>query len=414
MRQASAEIVAVGTELLLGQIANTNAQWLSETLASIGINVHHHAVVGDNIRRVEEQFRISGRRADIIIVTGGLGPTEDDLTREAFQQMTDMDIVEHGPSMKKIEAFFKKQQAAMTPNNRKQGRVFAGADVMENQTGMAPGMIVTHERKVWVFLPGVPREMKRMTTDRVVPHLQQLIGQDTVIKSTMLRFMGIGESRLEDRLHDLIQQQTNPTIAPLAQNQGVAIRLTAKAASDQEATHLIDQTKATIMEKVGDYFYGVDDATLEESVSSLLERRNQLIGAAESLTGGMFTEKLIAVPGASEICRGGIVCYDTKVKENVLNVSPDLMRQYGTVSKACALAMAENVCSLLDSDIGISFTGVAGPASSEGHPPGTVFIAISEKSGKQLAEKYTFQGDRQTVRNRAVVKGYELLYHLLK
>lgn len=414
MKNISTEIIAVGTELLLGQIANTNAQWLSEKLASIGINVHHHAVVGDNLRRVEKQFRIAAERSDVMIVTGGLGPTEDDLTREAFQQMTGMDIVEHEPTMRKIEAFFKKQKTDMTPNNRKQARVFSRANIIENHTGMSPGMIVSDKGKMWIFLPGVPREMKRMMTDEVIPHLKRLTGENMVIKSTMLRFTGIGESRLEHDLRDLIQQQTNPTIAPLAQNEGVAIRLTAKAETDHEAAGLIDETKDKILERVGSYFYGADDQTLEENVFTLLKRQNKSLGAAESLTGGMFTDRLIAVPGASNVCRGGIVCYDTKVKENVLHIEPELIRQYGTVSEACALTMAKNVCTLLDADIGISFTGVAGPNSSEGHPAGTVFIAVYERSGEQLSKKYMFQGDRQTVRKRTVLKGYELLYNLLK
>ncbi|SFA76436.1 nicotinamide-nucleotide amidase [Lentibacillus halodurans] len=414
MKNISAEIVAVGTELLLGQISNTNAQWISEQLASIGINVHHHAVVGDNLTRVENQFRTSASRADVVIVTGGLGPTEDDLTREAFQQITGMDIVEHETSMAKIKTYFQKQKAGMTPNNRKQARIFAGADVIENQTGMAPGMIVSHEGKSWIFLPGVPREMKRMMTDDVIPYLRQLTGESRVIKSTMLRFIGIGESHLEHKLRDLIHYQSNPTIAPLAQNEGVAIRLTAKANTDDEAAALINQTKQEILNKVGHHYYGADEETIEKKVLTLLQQANKSVGAAESLTGGKFTDKLISIPGASHVCRGGIVCYDTEVKENVLRVSPELIQQYGTVSEECALAMAENVCTLLDTHVGISFTGVAGPDNVEGHPAGTVFIAVHERSGKQLSQKYTFQGDRQTIRKRTVLKGYELLYNLLK
>ncbi|WP_010530695.1 competence/damage-inducible protein A [Lentibacillus jeotgali] len=413
-KNLNAEIVAVGTELLLGQIANTNAQWISEKLASIGINVHHHAVVGDNLRRVEEQFRISGNRADVVIVTGGLGPTEDDLTREAFQQITGMEIVEHEPAMKKIEACFQKQKTAMTPNNRKQARVFAGSDVIENNTGMASGMSLSYEGSTWFFLPGVPREMKQMMTDSVLPHLQQLSGQETVIKSTMLRFTGIGESRLEHELQDLIQKQTNPTIAPLAQNTGVAIRLTAKAATDNEAAELFEHTKQGILGRVGDHFYGVDDQTLEEKVLAMLKEANKSVGAAESLTGGMFTDKLIAVPGASETCRGGIVCYDTNVKKNVLGIPEDFIWQYGTVSEECAAAMAENASNLLNADIGISFTGVAGPDSIEGHEAGTVYIALYDKSGKKLTRKFNFSGSRQAIRRRTTVKGYELLFNFIK
>lgn len=414
MKNMSAEIVAVGTELLLGQIANTNAQWISDELASIGVNVHHHSVVGDNLERVENQFRVSGERSDIIIITGGLGPTEDDLTREAFQKITNMEIIEDERSMNKIESFFETREMEMTPNNKKQARVFAGSDVIKNQTGMAPGMIVSNEGKTWIFLPGVPREMKRMMTDSVLPRLKNQSGGGSVIKSVMLRFIGIGESTLEHELSDLIKRQTNPTIAPLAQSEGVAIRLTAKADSDNEAAAVINRTKQEILKRTGTYYYGDDDRSLAEEVSALLKKNNLTIGAAESLTGGQFTDRLISIPGASNVCCGGIICYDAQVKEKVLHVSSDIINQEGTVSKACADAMAENVRLLLDADIGISFTGVAGPDTSEGHSPGTVFIAVYDQSGKQLTEKFNFHGDRQAIRKRTILKGYELLFKLLK
>ncbi|SEQ56181.1 competence/damage-inducible protein cinA [Virgibacillus subterraneus] len=413
-KQFRTEIIAVGTELLLGQIANTNAQWMSEKLAAIGMNVFHHSVVGDNLQRVKEQFQHSKNRADVIIVTGGLGPTEDDLTREAFQKIVKRDIIEHRPSMEKIEAFYRKQKSKMTPNNRKQARVFTGADVIENNVGMAPGMIVSENDTTWIFLPGVPREMKQMMSDKVMPYLQQLTGESSVIKSTMLRFIGIGESQLEDELSDIIQNQSNPTIAPLAQSEGIAIRLTAKANTQEEATNLISKTKQQIQAKVGDHMYGADEQTIEENVFALLKAQNKYIGAAESLTGGMFTEKLIAVEGASKVSRGGLVCYDTNVKENVLHISPETIRQYGTVSDECAAEMSRNICTLLDSDIGISFTGAAGPDSVEGHPPGTVFIAVYDSSKVSIARKFTFQGSRQTIRKKATLKGFELLYNLLK
>lgn len=414
MKQIRTEIVAVGTELLLGQIANTNAQWISDKLAAIGINVFHHSVVGDNMNRVYEQFKHSGSRADVIIVTGGLGPTEDDLTREAFQRIVDLEIIEHKPSMENIEAYYKKKGYKMTPNNRKQSRVFAGAEVIENNVGMAPGMIVSAKDTIWFFLPGVPKEMKQMMTDQVLPYLQQLIGESTIIKSTMLRFVGIGESRLEDELSDIIKSQSNPTIAPLAQSEGVAIRLTAKASSDEEASFLINQTKQQILAKTGNYFYGIDNQTLEQNVITLLKSQNKHIGAAESLTGGLFTEKLISIEGASEVCKGGLVCYDTDVKKNVLHISLETIQFHGTVSEKCALEMAENVCTLLGADIGVSFTGVAGPDQVEGQPVGTVHIAISEGSKGKIAKEFTFQGDRQSIRKKAVLKGLELLYNYLK
>lgn len=412
-KQLKAEIIAVGTELLLGQIANTNAQWLSQQLSLYGINVYSHAVVGDNLKRVEDTFTQAHDRSDIIIVTGGLGPTEDDMTREAFQCVSNLNIQEDGPSMEKISAYFEKQGTVMTQNNRRQARVFEGAQVLANTVGMAPGMIVTYQEKEWIFLPGVPREMKQMTTDKVLPYLKEMIGKEMIIKSKVLKSIGIGESRLEYELSDMIQAQTNPTIAPLAQNDGVVIRLTAKEDSEEKANDLLQQTEAKIQAKIGDYLYGEDDETIEHKVLTMLKAQNKRIAAAESLTGGMFTAKLVAVEGASEVCSGGIVCYDTKVKQDVLGVSATTIRSKGTVSEACAIEMAVKVRDKLGANIGISFTGIAGPGSIEGQPSGTVYIAICTDE-KQMVEKFSFQGDRNANRRRATLKGFELLFNYLK
>ncbi|MEK4801921.1 MULTISPECIES: competence/damage-inducible protein A [Bacillaceae] len=414
MTNVKAEIIAVGTELLLGQIANTNAQWLSNQLASLGINVYQHGVVGDNLNRVQEAFEQAQKRSDIIIVTGGLGPTDDDLTREAFQLMTELELVEHKPSMDKIQSFFEKNNTVMTPNNRRQARVFKGSQVLFNRKGMAPGMIVSHESTTWVFLPGVPREMKGLFTEEVFPYLQKLTGNTEVIKSLVLKFLGIGESELEHRLSHLIQAQKNPTIAPLAQNTGVVIRLTAKEETEERAERLLEESKRQILHEVGDYFYGINDETIEENIISLLKEKKMKIASAESLTGGMFSNRLISVSGASNVCRGGIVCYDTNVKQDVLGVSKETIQNKGTVSEECALEMAEQVSSKLDADIGISFTGVAGPDEVEGKSVGTVYIALTTSNGEKKVEKFIFSGDRNAIRRRATLKGLEIVFHFLK
>ncbi|MGM8211687.1 competence/damage-inducible protein A [Virgibacillus sp. W0430] len=414
MKQTNTEIIAVGTELLLGQIANTNAQWLSDQLAAYGVNTFYHTVVGDNLQRVEQVFKDAHKRSDIIIVTGGLGPTEDDLTREAFQQLSNMELTEHQPSMDKIKAFYRRQGKEMTPNNERQARVFSNAKVIENTVGMAPGMIVPYENKTWIFLPGVPREMKQLSIQAVFPYIREQMGEEMIIKSKVLRFIGIGESQLEHELQSLIQVQNNPTIAPLAQDDGVVIRLTAKATSSEKAEDLLNGTKEKVLDKVGEYFYGMEHDSIQNTILSMLNEQNKYIAAAESLTGGMFTHKLIAASGISSVCRGAVVCYDTKVKTDVLHVSPETIDAKGTVSEACAIEMAENICTVLDADIGISFTGVAGPNSIEGQPVGTVFIAVSDRLGKQKVEKFIFQGDRNTVRRRAMLKGFEILYRFLK
>ncbi|WP_249869717.1 competence/damage-inducible protein A [Oceanobacillus saliphilus] len=414
MREYKAEIVAVGTELLLGQIANTNAQWLSQQLALYGINVYNHAVVGDNLERVEEAFTLAQKRSDIIIVTGGLGPTEDDLTREAFQLISGMEMEEHKDSMDKIKLFFTNQKREMTPNNRKQARIFKGCTVLVNNAGMAPGMKMELDGRIWFFLPGVPREMKQIAADGVIPYINELTGNKQMIKSLVLKFIGIGESTLEHTLKDLIQAQSNPTIAPLAQENNVVIRLTAKEASEDRLDALLKNTKLKILDRVGDYFFGEDDQVIEQVVVDLLKKRSMTLAAAESLTGGMFTEKIVSVDGASEICPGGIVCYDTAIKRDVLGVSGKTIQSKGTVSKECALEMADQVTKLFGSQVGISFTGVAGPKEIEGEPVGKVFIAIRDVKGYQQVESFLFTGNRNTIRKRACLKGLEMIYNYLK
>lgn len=413
-KQFKAEVLAVGTELLLGQIANTNAQWISQQLALYGINVYNHVVVGDNINRVAETFQQAQNRSDIIIITGGLGPTEDDLTREAFQLISNLNIIEHTPSMQKIEAFFLRQERNMTPNNRKQARVFETAKVLENKNGMAPGMIVEYDEKIWVFLPGVPREMKELFTSDVLPFLYQLTGTEAVIKSTILKFVGIGESTLEHELIELIQQQTNPTIAPLATDDGIIIRLTAKAGADEELQGLLNQSKQAILEKVGDYFVAENDGTLEQVIIELLKDRHRSIAVAESLTGGKFSDKLIAVSGASAVVKGAIVCYSPQVKVDVLDVPEQVIAEKGTVSEETAIILARNVRAKMKSDIGISFTGVAGPNETEGKSVGTVYIGLSIEGQEDKAFGFNFLGERNVIRNRAVNKGLEILFNLLK
>lgn len=413
MRQEyETEIIAVGTELLLGQIANTNAQWISQQLALSGVNTYYHSVVGDNIKRVESVFKKAHERASIIIVSGGLGPTADDLTREAFQSIYDDKIIQHKPSLIKIKEHYKKQGLIMTPNNERQARVFENTEkVILNEYGMAPGMIINYEGRIWVFLPGVPRELKQMTTDTVLPYLEEKNGK-TVIQSRVLRFFGVGESRLEHDLQDLIKSQDNPTIAPLAQKSGVTIRLTAKAETISIAQELLEKTKSEVLEMVGEYYYGEDSDTLQEKVKNELEKSNLLLASAESLTGGKFAESLIAVPKASKVFRGGVVCYDSLVKINMLDVPAELIKKEGTVSDACARELAKNVAFKLNSNIGISFTGVAGPDQIENKDVGTVFIGIYI-NGLEEVHEFKFLGEREDIRYRAMMKGFELIYNLL-
>lgn len=408
------EIIAVGTELLLGQISNTNAQWISKRLADLGFPVYHHTVVGDNLNRVTSTFEQAQSRSDIIIVTGGLGPTEDDLTRSAGQVVFGQPLVEHDESMNKIQSYYDRNQRSMTPNNRNQALVFEEAQVLMNQEGMAPGQILENDDVVWIFLPGVPREMKQLMDDHVGPYLQNKYQIQSPIVSEMMRFIGIGESDLETTLKEMISQQTNPTIAPLASEGEIGLRLTATGVSSEEALGNINRVKTKILDKVGSYYYGSDAITIEEKVRDLLKAKEFTIGSAESFTGGKFIERLVALPGASAVCQGALVAYTAEMKEQVLQVPKFLIKQYGTISKECAEIMALNTQSLLGVDVSLSFTGVAGPDSSEGQEAGTVFIGLQIGERKPEVHRFHFQGGREQVRLRAVKKGYELLFHRLK
>lgn len=412
-KNINTEIIAVGTELLLGQIANTNAQWMSEQLAMHGVNTFYHTVVGDNLQRLVDTLAMAKKRSDVIIITGGLGPTEDDMSREAFQQLSHLNIVEEPKSMQKIKAFFEQQGTEMTPNNKRQARVFEHSQVLFNKYGMAPGNIVEHDGNSWIFLPGVPREMKQLFTDDVIPYLKNMNGE-MVIQSMVLRFTGIGESALEHRLQDLISSQQNPTIAPLAQKDGVTIRLTAKADTKEQVENMLEDTKQAILQKVGHYFYGINNESLEEKVFQLLEQQNKTVSSAESLTGGLFANKLVSLNGTSSVYKGSVICYDKNVKLHVLHVDEQVIEEEGTVSVACAEQLAKNIATTLDTSIGISFTGVAGPDMLEGKDVGTVHIGLYDReTNYSHVESCFFPGDRMQIRSRSVLKGYEMLLRYL-
>ncbi|WP_058307748.1 competence/damage-inducible protein A [Gracilibacillus massiliensis] len=414
MSDIKTEIISVGTELLLGQIVNTNAAWISQRLADKGLSVYYHTVVGDNEHRLTSVFSEAEKRSDVIFITGGLGPTEDDLTREAFQNISDLPIIYDQATLTKMEQFFAKNNRKMTPNNRRQAHVFEGSTVLKNSVGIAPGIIVENDKKVWVFMPGVPREMKAIMTEEVMPFLSEKFKLDTVIRSRMLRFIGIGESQLEHELKELISNQTNPTIAPLASEGEVALRLTAKAKNTSEAEQLIDTVEHKITKIVGQYLYGYDEVNIEQKVLDLLKQNKLTIASAESLTGGAFASSIVDHQGSSVLFKGAAVVYHPYAKETALEIDSKLLSKHGTVSKECAEAMSSQVKKIYQSDIGISFTGVAGPDKIENQAVGTVYISICDKDNTFYTEKFQFNGDRKAVRNRAVKKAYEMFYYHLK
>ncbi|WP_394232459.1 competence/damage-inducible protein A [Niallia oryzisoli] len=406
-----AEIIAVGSELLLGQIVNTNARFLSRTLADMGINVYYHTVVGDNAGRLKAAIDIAESRAEMIIFTGGLGPTKDDLTKETIAAHLHRPLVTDDNAMASIEAYYKRVGRTMSENNRKQALVIEGSEVLENDHGMAPGMICSTENHIYMLFPGPPKEMEPMFLTYARPIIMNKLQVKEKIVSRVLRFFGIGESQLETEIDDLIDAQTNPTIAPLAGEGEVTLRITAKHQSEAAAMQLIDDTEKLILNRVGEYFYGYDETSLMSELSKLLKEKKLTIAAAESLTGGMFQKELTSIPGAGSLLMGGVVCYNPQVKQNVLHVKEETIAEQGVVSAECAKELAENVATLMNADIGISFTGVAGPEELEGKPAGTVFIGIKIKNQPTRVEELKLGGNRTLIRIRTVQYG---CHYLLK
>ncbi|TDQ39712.1 competence/damage-inducible protein A [Aureibacillus halotolerans] len=404
----NAEIIAVGSELLLGQIANTNAQFISKELAEVGINVYFHTVVGDNPQRLKHVIETAEQRADVLLFTGGLGPTKDDLTKETVARHLGVQLVHDPEALHYIEDYFASVNRQMTPNNRKQALVLEGCEVLKNTTGMAPGMALTKQGKVYLMFPGPPHELQPMFLKSALPYLTNTFPELDRIESRVLRFTGIGESQLEHELEDLLSAQTNPTIAPLAKPGEVTLRLTVKHRDPQEAKRLLDACEEKIKARVGEYLYGYGETMLPEALVHTLKEKQQTVAAAESLTGGMFADALIAVPGASSVVKGGVVCYHPDLKVSLLSIQPDVIKTYGTVSEECAKAMAENIRRIAGASIGIGFTGVAGPDDLEGKAPGTVYIAVATENGTTV-DSFRFAGSRASVRNRAVRQGMALL-----
>jgi nicotinamide-nucleotide amidase len=409
----NAEIIAVGSELLLGQIVNTNARFLSQQLAELGVNVYFHTVVGDNPDRLNQALTIAETRADIIILTGGLGPTKDDLTKETIAKHLNSKLVMNSFALNSIEHFFARTKRVMTENNKKQALVLENCHVLQNDNGMAPGMLFKQNDKIYILLPGPPKEMEPMFISYGRQTLITQLDTNEEIISRVLRFFGIGEATLETEIEDLIDAQSNPTIAPLASDGEVTLRLTAKHRDKDEAIRLIDKMEQKILSRVGQFFYGYGTTSLIMEAFSLLKTNGLTISCAESLTGGKFQEQITSIPGASEVFKGGIVCYSNEIKMGMLDVNPLTIEQAGAVSEECARELAVNVATKMNTNIGISFTGVAGPSELDGNPVGTVFIGIYMTGSEPTVEKLALAGSREAIRTRAVKYGCHLLKQYL-
>jgi len=377
------EILSIGTELLLGNIVNADAQMLSQGLSELGLNVYYHTVVGDNPQRARQAVEIAKNRADVIITTGGLGPTCDDLTKNVLAEAFGKKLVFHAESAERIRAHFERINRPFTDNNLQQAMLPEGCDVLTNDWGTAPGCAFQADGTHVIMLPGPPSECTPMFRYRAVPYLLKL--SEGVIASHTLKFFGIGESLLEARLRDRMNEMTNPTMAPYAKEGECELRITAKAATQEEAQALLAPAVEEVRAIFGELVYGVDVPNLEQVVFTLLKEKGLTIGTAESCTGGLIAKRLTDLSGVSSVFKGGVVSYTNEIKNAVLGVPQALLEEHGAVSAPVAAAMAEGARKLLGCDIALSSTGVAGPDRDDrGNEVGTMFVAIATPEGTHV------------------------------
>lgn len=399
------EVLAVGTELLLGQIVDTNSAWIGEELAKAGVETYRHVRVGDNQGRMVESIRQLLASSDSLIITGGLGPTPDDLTREAVAEVMNVLLVRDDAIVEHVRALFGSRGREMAANNERQADVPEGATVIPNPIGTAPGLRCPVGHKVVYAVPGVPYEMKQMITEHVIPDLLDRAGERSTILSRTLKTWGTAESNLAELIGERVEAQTNPTIAFLARGiEGIGVRITAKGETDEEARRLIDEEERALREILGDLVFAVDDETMESVVLDLLRERGLTLGVAESLTGGLVGARICDVPGASDVFRGSVVSYASDVKRSTLGVTAEKI-----VSEECARQMAAGARKALDADVGLGVTGVAGPESMEGEAPGTVFFGMQIGDAPAEAVRVQLPGDRERVRQFSAISLLSLL-----
>ena len=394
-----AEIITVGTEILLGDILNTNCRYLSRELAAMGIEMYYQITVGDNEERLLKTLEESLNRSDIVICTGGLGPTEDDMTKEVCAKYFGYELELHKPSLDAMLERFKHMNRIPTKNNEKQAYFPKEAYILKNDNGTAPGCIMEKEGKMIVVLPGPPKEMEPMFENYVKPYLSKLT--DDVIESEVLRIIGVGESKVENDILDIIDSQTNPTIATYAKGYECTLRITAKAKSVEEAKELIKPMSDEMKRRFGQSLYATGETSIEEVVAKMLVENNLKIAVAESCTGGMVSASLISYPGISSVFMEGCVTYSNEAKMKSLGVKKETLDIYGAVSPECAKEMASGVAARYNTNVGIATTGIAGPGGgTDEKPVGLVYFGIYI-NGKVITKKYVFNGDRQGVRERA-------------
>ena len=409
----TAEIIAVGTELLLGGTANTDAQDVSRTLSELGINVYFHTVVGDNPERLKQAVAVAKSRADILITTGGLGPTYDDLTKQTLAEAFGKKLVFNEDVANQIRKYFEKRlgHMQMTSNNLRQAELPEDCVIFDNGVGTAPGCAFEAEGKHVLMLPGPPHECRAMLKSCAVPYLRKL--SQSEILSHNIHIFGLGESAVEEKLRDLMEELQNPTLAPYAKIGEVMLRLTAKANTKRDADELMAPVLEKVRETLGDIIYGIDTDSLENTVAQLLTQRKLTIAAAESCTGGLVSKRLTDIPGASKFFMGSVVAYNSRIKTELLGVDTALINEKGAISREVALAMADSARIKFGADLGVGTTGVAGPGKNGSNlEPGAVFVALSTKDAS-FCRNLMLLHDRERIRILSAYHAFDMIRRFL-
>lgn len=408
------EIISIGTELLLGQVVNSNAAFLSRELTSLGMDVLYHVTVGNEEQQLLEAVKTAETRSDFIVLIGGLGPTEDDITKEAMSKHLDTTLVLHEETEDKIITYHKNSDFKMPENNQLQALILADSTPLPNDTGLSVGMVLEKNDRLYALVPGPSDECEPMVENHLKPLLVQKVLEEEVVQTRRLKFFGLTESQAKKYIGDYLNHNTNPSVALYSNESEMTIRLTARDKSDEEAEKRLDDVEQKIMSDLSEFFYGYGEKRLADVIKDILIENDLTITAAESLTGGAFLSALTSDLSAGSILEGGLVTYSTEKKHEVLKVTKQTIEKYGVVSPECAIEMAEKSMKLFNADIGVGLTGVAGPSSLEGQIPGTVWIGIAYKDKTSFAKHFHFGYKRNKNRRLSVLHALDLVRRVVK
>lgn len=404
-----AEIISIGSEILRGQITDTNANFIAKKLVESGIDLEHISAVSDNPKSLLPTLKLALQRSDLIITTGGLGPTEDDITFQTIARTLNLKLIKYPEAEENLKRILKKINKTISPSNLKQVYLPEGAKIIINQYGTAPAMILEKDNKIICSFPGVPHEMKNLIEENLIPYLKEKFPPSMIKKSKILKITGLGESSVNELIRDYMNKQTNFSFGIYANPEDIQVQITTQAPTEKEVEKLLQSSINQLTKILGNYIYGSDEQSLEEVVGHLLKIKKLKVAAAESCTGGMLGEMITRIPGSSEYFQGGVISYSARVKEDLLKVPLEVIKKYGEVSKEVAELMAEGVQRYCHSDIGISITGIAGPGgATEKKQVGLVYIALADGK-KTLTQKHQLFGDRQLIRLRAVRRALNML-----